>query len=478
MDPIYKKVQDIQSEYFQILDDFFCYATGVDYKKFGNIEQFSEIVRKRAKDLGSKGRYAYPWFEKNIREFYSKNKLELFNLSKKIGGFKLVSGGSGRFLETDIEAVRRLLLYSDTILIPDPVLPWFEKKRSEERFQHVLLLKSVFTTLHLKPLINANLTSPAIVFFPSYDKSLEENDSTTQEYINNLIVGLVSYHCNIEINNIDELQKYAQEKSNDFLKKIEASNLFLPPGGSIRDSIQESLTKYREYIKTWRSDEYVKFAEKGNPALLALLGIFERVGPQYHLIENSTELSAHPLISLNQQWHYFQLCSNFFSHNLQTLNLVKPETISLINALRHNRFNWLSNAPFKAIAELRQNNENVTFRKKLAEHIKELHECDLGDIDKVSNEIATGISSLLSEHSTKVKNIADKYARKYTQTAVAAWISLGATIIPALAPWVTMTAPFALISKYAWDKVSEKIERKELSRSLVGVLSSSSRGKD
>lgn len=54
MDPIYKKIQEIQTEYFQIIDDFFYYATGADYKNFGNIEQFSEIVRKRANDLGPK----------------------------------------------------------------------------------------------------------------------------------------------------------------------------------------------------------------------------------------------------------------------------------------------------------------------------------------------------------------------------------------------------------------------------------------
>jgi hypothetical protein len=45
---------------------------------------------------------------------------------------KLVLGGSSRFLESQLNAVRQLLLYADTVLIPDPILPWIEVDRSEE----------------------------------------------------------------------------------------------------------------------------------------------------------------------------------------------------------------------------------------------------------------------------------------------------------------------------------------------------------
>jgi hypothetical protein len=33
--------------------------------------------------------------------------------------------------------------------------------------------------------------------------------------------------------------------------------------------------------------------------------LMERLGPQYHLLENAEELRAHPLLSIEQQAHYF-----------------------------------------------------------------------------------------------------------------------------------------------------------------------------
>ncbi len=41
---------------------------------------------------------------------------------------------------------------------------------------------------------------------------------------------------------------------------------------------------------------------------------------------------------------------------------------------------------------------------------------------------------------------------------------------PALAPFLTTTAPFALITKYGHDKVFELAEKRILTKSLVGVL--------
>jgi hypothetical protein len=60
---------------------------------------------------------------------------------------RLVLGGGSRFQRSQLDSVLTAVLYSDTVLVPDPVMPWLERDRREERFRHVLLLKAVHTLL-------------------------------------------------------------------------------------------------------------------------------------------------------------------------------------------------------------------------------------------------------------------------------------------------------------------------------------------
>src|SRR5262249_10832466 len=61
-----------------------------------------------------------------------------FSDCKQLGGMGLVLGGSRRFKRTQLDAVATAALYSDTVLIPDPVLPWLlETEREEEKFPAV-----------------------------------------------------------------------------------------------------------------------------------------------------------------------------------------------------------------------------------------------------------------------------------------------------------------------------------------------------
>jgi hypothetical protein len=50
-------------------------------------------------------------------------------------------------------------------------------------------------------------------------------------------------------------------------------------------------------------------------------------------------------------------------------------------------------------------------------------------------------------------------------------VTLAAALYPSLAPFLAPLSPLAVVSgKYAWNKIAERHERRELSRSLMGVL--------
>src|SRR3954465_15546683 len=78
------------------------------------------------------------------------------------------------------------------------------------------------------------------------------------------------------------------------------------------------------------------------PAPKVLNGIFERLSPQFHLFENAEELTAHPLLSIEQQAHYFKLVSEVNAGRLSKLGLLDDATRRLLAALSSERLQWVS----------------------------------------------------------------------------------------------------------------------------------------
>ena len=146
-----KQIVDYQRSLFAILDEFFVRATDMSAVDFSTTEAFSETVRREAQKIGLRGPDAFSWIERELRELYSKQGKNVYGIARGLSGFRLVQGGSSRFLSSQLRSARGALLYADTVLIPDPIAPWLERDRKEERFRHVLLLQAAHTLLQLKP---------------------------------------------------------------------------------------------------------------------------------------------------------------------------------------------------------------------------------------------------------------------------------------------------------------------------------------
>ncbi len=461
-----------QQEFFRILEEFFKRVTGKSAIKFSTLDDFGNTIRKNAEKIAERGLEAYPWGMNALMDFYTRHKMSVFQDARQVGGMKLVLGGGSRFTGTHLLAVRKMLLYCDTVLIPDPILPWIEVEREEERFQHVNLLQNAFVLLRLKPLVDADLTYPAILVFPSFEKYLEANDEETQKGIERLLVDFFSYYTGNSFETIDETLQYARKKSGIFLQQVEKNHLFIPPGGTVGMEIKKAIIDYKHDIQTWRTDEFAKVYLGLSDSELVWNGIYERLAPQWHLLENAEELHSQPMLCLNSHWHYYTLSTEMYQWRLLQNNLLKPETVNTLRALNSSHFQWLGNIPIDVLAILREQNENEEFRRKISEFTSLLHESTVDDIDRVAAEVGRGIASILSEHKKKVKEISDKYTHLYSQTLVAAWITLSALFVPALAPFVNIVPPIALVTKYALDKSNEIKEKKQLAHSLMGIFAS------
>src|SRR5712692_1953651 len=258
-----------------------------------------------------------------------------------------------------------MLLYADTILVPDPILPWMEAPRDDERFQHVLHIEAAFSLLHLKPIVDAQLPYPAVIVFPSYEKSLEIQDAKTQGFINNFLVGVLSSKLGREFNEVTEIGTFATHKPEEFLRIVENQRLFIGPGCAPGQPLADQLKAYREIIADWRSAEHQSQIAAYSDSQLVFQGIVERLIPQFHLLENSDELNANPMLCIPGQWHYYTTCTTAFEERLRKQGLHEEKTISAARAINQPNLSWLGNNPMRELVRLRKGNENESFRKRL-----------------------------------------------------------------------------------------------------------------
>lgn len=470
-DPI-NFVTEYQRKFFSRLDEFFVRATGKPATGFSTIDSFADVIHSSAHEIAPRGEAAFIWLKEQLRDLYEQDAGEAFRLAKQLGGMKLVLGGGSRFLGSQLSSVATSILYSDTVFIPDPVMPWIERERTEERFRNVSLLQNIHALLHLKPLVDANLEYPAVLVFPSMGKTLEEKNEYTKDAISHLVANVFSNYLDESLETFEEVANYANLNPKKFLTTVDVNHLFVAPGGPVGEPLVSALRRYQKEMDIWRSQEWLESFAKLPTSLRVLNGVCERLAPQYHLLENAEELGCHPLMCLDQHAHYYKLIAATNNARLEKLGMLDPRTKVLVDALSSRRLSWLGDLSVETLTRLREDNENVGFRKRLHDAIGKLHESMLTDIDKVAAEVCQEIAIAIADHEKQQKNIQEKYNRIHGQTAAIAVAAAGVTLFPALAPFLAAAAPFALITKYGHDKVSEFAEKQVLTKSLVGVLAS------
>ncbi len=459
-----------QRELFAILEEFFRRATGKSAPEFAKLDEFSATIKAEVQRIAPTSVEAFKWAMPELIRFYTQHRTTLWTASQSQGGVKLVLGGSSRFGRTQLDAVRRLLLYADTVLIPDPVLPWIEAERKEERFPHVSILEAVFFLLRLKPLVDSDLGFPPVIVFQSWERSLAIRDEQTAHGIEGLIATVFSEALERELSSLPDIVAFAAANPEYFLDTVEKKKLFVAPGGNVGEPLNDAIARYRWEIRQWRTGEHLETMNGLPDAVFVCNGIFERLEPQYHLLENAKELRAQPLLAIEAQAHYFSICANSVEEQLIDNEVITPTTRATIMSLASQRFEWIGNAPISALVEMRKRNENLVFREQLSQSIALLNSASLNDLDRVAAEVSLQIGALLNSHKVEARRIEETYRPKYGALAAAGLLTLGVFAIPYLAPLYAAVPPLVIASQYIESKFAEKREQRKLAGSLLGVL--------
>jgi Family of unknown function (DUF5677) len=457
----------VQREFFEILDEFFRRATGSSAGEFAQMDSFGDRVRAEAHNISSRAGQALMFAHETLASFYKRFGSHLNSEAKALSGVKLVFGGSSQLHRSQLKAVSKMLLYADSILIPDPILPWIESPRVEEGLRTVRFLEAVFYLLHFRPLAEVDLPCPPILTFPSFEKSLEERDPTTQSRMGMFITRVLSHFLGRQFETPEELQRFVTTNEADFMQEVDEKNLFVAPGGHVGQPLHEALAQYEAEIKQWRSQSYQRTIAKMPKGALLLNGLFERLAPHYHLLENAEELSACPLIALNAHWHYYSLISKFFAARVQAHGSLNTQALAALDLVNTTPPNWLGDVPLAHLVELLSNGENQRFRVRLNDLVNELRIAPRSNLNMIVPKVCGGIASLIQESEHEIIAIQERYKPRYGEKAVVAYLTKGATYLPTLAPTVR-------IQDHEHEQRSEHPEttakQNESAHSLLGVF--------
>jgi hypothetical protein len=469
-----------QDRYFEILTEFFLNVTGCQPRDFSALDSFPEAIQRMAITLqespskAEKSMMAFSTLENELKKLYSEEGGKAFAAAKKLDACKLNLGGSSRFLQTQLNATRKSLLYSDTVLIPDPVMPWIEKKRDEEQFGHVIPIQMAFFILHLHDLKGNEFDLPPFFVFPSFEKSLEEHDQQTKNNSIQLITDVFSHYVDSGIAHPQDIMEFATKHPDHYFKKIEEANLFVSPGSEPGETIKSELENYKAEMRQWRSENWCnKFLSKDDVSVVTN-AIFERIMPNYHLLENADELRSHPFLCVNSQAHYYQLIARMKNTSAGQVASFDPSTSAILQSLTSKRLDYLANIEDSQLVALRKTNENVEFRKQLRDLINSLPDTKLEDLGYVAAEVCSHIESAISKHEKQVSSFNDKYQAKHKYTALIAGGTLAVTLFPVLAPFLGALLPLGATlatGKYVSDKLDENAEVAQFSHSMMGVIS-------
>jgi len=322
----------------------------------------------------------------------------------------------------------------------------------------------------VRSIVDAKLPYPAVIVFPSFEKSLEIQDAKTQGFINDFLVGVLSSKLGREFNEVTEIGTFATRKPEEFLRIVESQKLFVAPRCGPDRPLGEQLKEYRETIADWRSTQHQGQIAAYSDSQLVFQGIVERLIPQFHLLENAEELNANPMLCIPSQWHYYKTCTTTFEERLRKQGLLEEKTIASARAINQPNLSWLGNIPIEDLVRLREGNENESFRKRLGNLTSQLHQASLQDLEKVTNEVSKDLSALLAEHSKGIRQQAAEFQTKYKIAALGAFATLAALLVPTLAPFGIPSAAAVAALGYAGTKINEVAKRKQQAKSLVGVL--------
>ncbi|MBT9595054.1 MAG: hypothetical protein IV094_03565 [Vitreoscilla sp.] len=475
-------VREAQVELFRLFAQLFGALTG---REVGLVSGEGEIRERMMWRIAHDDAEMAPRVNAAAEElgaFYAANAHLAYGYAKTLGGMRLVMGGQRAFGPSALTGVRITGLYADTQMIPDPVHPFFT---SDLRLNamHLQLAHALFYILQLRPLVDAGFPVPPVFVFPSFEQPLQDNDAHTMHGMEQLALRLVGPLCDGTVESLGDLFDYARKHEDAFVQAVLENRLFVPPGGDPNRTFQphEAVREYIAELEGIRSEDALDLLKKQPPGLVILNGVLERLAPQYHLIENASELGAQPLLSQATHWHYFEKCAAANAADLRRRDVLSEQAFQTLRAVRDDSLSWLANIPVDGLRELIANNEHRWLREELNKYTSQLAGAGEIDTSEMVREVSHGLASLVQRQQKAMNDIEKKYEPKKWAAYLGGGAGLavaGAAMLPILSPFLGVAIPAVAAAAalgggalgFGKEKLGELTEKRQAQQSMIGML--------
>lgn len=471
----------LQRQYFELLDQYFVAATGVSPDALGpeaSIDEIRDVMIQRLRHEPESFRREITSVSEQLVGFYKENTQLMLETAKFMGGTKLVLGGASGFGATHESSVRKMLLYCDCVLVPDPVSRFFEADRFDQAIYLQIALHA-YQLLKLRALVALDLPNPPLLVFPSIERALEENDPVTRASIEQLLVNVVNGNCGANLTSLEEVFDYAAKSGEAFLAGAAAGKLLLAPGAEVSEGSdpRAMIRTYLADLEGRRDPRYLAELRKVPEAVVGAQLLTERLARQFHLLDNANSFAAQPMVTAAAQWHYYELAAKASMDELVRESVMSRGAFSTLRSIQDPNLKWLGNIPADVIADLLQRGENRELRRRLEGFTKQLHSISPGDVEATTREVMFGINALINEHQQEIEEIQRRYGPKYKNALLMGLVS-AATFLPVLTPLVGSLGPVlaggGVAAGYVRDKLQELGDKRKARSSLLGVLAAAS----
>lgn len=479
-----------QRELFALFEKLFAGLVGHPYRYLARDDEIQPLMLQRMQHNSSDMQREANAASDELANFYEKNATLFFSYAKSLGGVKLVSGGQRAFTASTLNAMKISGLYADTQLVPDPIYPYLTGKLSLNA-QPLQLALALFHVLALTPLVVADTTIPPVLVFPSFEEHLNDSDAHTILGQEELALLVIKQACDGTVTSLDEVVDYISKHEERFVAAVLDNRLFVPPGfsPSQRLSIDVAVRGYFDGVQGYRKSEDILKLKKMPTGMLFFNGVLERISPQYHLLENASELDAQPLLNQETHWHYFEKCADATSVDLVRKNILSDQAFQNLRAIQDDSLSWLANIPIEELAKMIEAGEHRWLREELAKCTAQLAAAKAGNLDATVREVRHGLDSLVQRQVKAMREIEKKYEPKKWQPGVGLGASLAvvgvAAMLPILAPTLGIVAPAVAagaaavlaVRTYTQEKAGEFIEKRQARSSMIGILATARKAK-
>lgn len=470
-------IKEYQTGYFALLEEFFEIFTGKTVDEFSTVKDISKNIRMFFLDLmdnikGNKQRLQYvDMLEQKLNEFYEKYREQALQYAGESGNYKMLLSGGNSINLPQFNAIKVASMFSDMILIPDPIIPWFAEEKKNEKFKLANILKEVFSLLKLKSLAEISFDTPQILVIPLAEEVYEPErivNPVTQAKYEILVADFFHTYINKEICSYDAAIKFAESNHEEFLEKADQHKLFVPPGRDPGLDLTTAIKKFKEDIREKRSKAEADAICSMSDQQLVLEGILESLWPQIYLLENLDRFHCAPLIPLETQAHYCWLCARANVEKLVDSAVLSAETNSFIQSLKGHKFKFIADFSMEALLEMKKSAVFAKLQEKIVLLAGKLHRCKFYELNKASSDTLAEIYETLLNYEKEFKNINDKLQMNLAEKKVKNPDELEVSFGAGIAPFILNRLPFGPARKLFVLKKDELREKQISARSFLG----------